>query len=91
MKIVFEDAPNITFTGRGALAICDAHAPVVEALLGVARVNAEATITVHVSPRIDDDEPLEWSMCLVSPAGRRTFDVVQRAPTGAVLINNRAF
>ena len=90
MKIVFEDAPNITFTGHGAPAICGAHTPVVKALLGVARVNAEATITVHVSPRIDD-EPLEWSMCLVSPAGRRTFDVVQRAPTGAVLINNRAF
>lgn len=46
----------------------------------------DATIHVYTQPRIADDAPMEWSMTIASPVGRRSLALIQRKPTSAVLI-----
>lgn len=50
-----------------------------------ARQHLNAKISVHTSERLEPHGPVEWSMSVTSPAGRQTFSVSQRTPTGSVL------
>ena len=46
----------------------------------------DATVNVYTQPRVADTEPMEWSMTIASPVGRRSVSLIQRKPDGAVLI-----
>lgn len=75
----------VNFVGPDADNICYNHPDVVSAVHRLASAeDNSARVTVHVSPFPEDGEPLEWSVQIVSPQGRRTFEITQRTPYGGV-------
>ena len=48
-----------------------------------AKTYMNAKIAVHTAPRMSEG-PIEWSMSITSPTGRKTYAVTQRTPEGSV-------
>ena len=49
----------------------------------------DATIKVHVNPRITDSEPVVWGLDISSPTGRRSIAATQRRTAGNVIFTNQ--
>ena len=75
----------VKFIGTDADTICYNHPDVVSAAHRLVPAEDDTVkLTVHVSPFPEDGEPMEWTAQLVSPQGRRTFEIIQRTPYGGV-------
>ena len=78
----------VAFHGDDVHKIIDAHYDVVRKVWEVTTGLVDASVKVHISPRITDSEPLHWVMDIASPTGRRTLNITQRRPAGPVIFAN---
>ena len=53
-------------------------------VLAYAKQLGNANVKVYVTPRECRTDIAEWSMSISSVAGRQTYRVIQRSPTGSV-------
>ena len=77
---------DITFLGTGVHEALKAHDDVVRAIQRFCSGIVNGKVTVHTSRRFTDSDPLEWSVTIASPLGRKTLAAVQRIPYGAIRI-----
>lgn len=64
------------------------HSDVVRYLEACAREHPETSFKVFVNRKFNPMEPLEWSVILTSPKGRRHLNVDQRKPGGSIQISS---
>ena len=79
---------HISFRGDSVHEVLKNHKDVVTEIWVLSQNMHDATITVHVNPRLTDIEPLVWSMNIASPVGRRSLAVTQRRAGGKVIFSN---
>lgn len=75
---------QIVFKGDDLINTLETNWMMHEAVWKIARQHINAKVAVHTSPRAEEHGPIEWSMSVTSPTGRKTFSVGQRTPTGSV-------
>jgi len=79
----------ISFYGDDVRKTLTDNYDVVRAIWAACATLIDATIKIHVFPRVVDSQPLEWSMNISSPVGRKTVTVTQRVPAGGVLFTDK--
>lgn len=75
---------QIVFHGEDIVNVLEENWLVHDAIWKHAKQHINAKVSVHVSARLEDFGPLDWSMSVTSPTGRKTFAIYQRAPTSSV-------
>jgi len=78
----------VKFHGIDVQDTLDANPDVKAAVMRAASTFPGAKIDLYTAARYIPDGPLEWTMSITSPAGRRTLILNQRAPGGAVSFSN---
>ena len=78
-------AAQVTFFGDDVEQVLADNADVRHFIDLAALEIPSALVKVYVYPR-PPERPLEWSVSVTSPTGRRTFSVVQRVPLGRISI-----
>ena len=74
---------SISFHGDNIEATLEANPLVYRAVWDACSEIPNASIRVDAHPCFDDN-PLEWSMTIASPTGRRTLTITQKSPIGSV-------
>jgi hypothetical protein len=74
--------PQITWTDK--INARHQHPDVVRAIEKLALSEPDATYKVHVNALFNPTDPLDWSLIITSPRGRRHLNVEQRQPRGAI-------
>ena len=77
---------NISYHGHRVQETLSAYPDVVRAVQEFCLGMLDAYIKVHVSPRRADCDPIEWSLGVATPGGRKTYLVLQQSPAGKVSI-----
>jgi hypothetical protein len=77
---------SIRFHGADVRNLVRSSPAMTQAIRDMSLGMLDATINVYTQPRIADTEPMEWSMTISSPVGRRSLALIQRKPNSAVLI-----
>lgn len=75
---------QIEFHGDDIVNVLESNFLMHDAIWKLVKQYLNAKITVHTSERLEEYGPIEWSMSVTSPQGRKTFSVTQRTPTGSV-------
>ena len=75
---------QIEFHGKDIINVLESNFLMHEAIWNVAKQYVNAKISIYTSERFEVHGPIEWSMSVTSPEGRKTFAVSQRTPTGSV-------
>lgn len=70
--------------GEDLIALLESNYLMHEAIWKMSRQYVNAKVAIHTSPRLEQFGPVEWSMSVTSPAGRLTYAVSQRTPSGSV-------
>lgn len=79
---------TITYIGNDVHATLKAHPDVVQAVHKLCLGLFDASIKIHVMSPFRNAEPLEWTVDIASPKGRRTLAVKQRVPAGSIAISD---
>lgn len=74
---------SISFHGPDVQATLEANPLVYKAIWDSCSTFPNSSIRIDAHPCFDDS-PLEWSMSIASPAGRRTLLVTQQSAAGPV-------
>lgn len=77
---------NISYHGHRVHETLSAYPDVVRAVQAFCFGMLDAYIKIHVTPRRVDSEPLEWSLGIATPGGRKTYVVLQKNPAGKIFI-----
>lgn len=73
---------NVSFIGDDVRTVLEDNHQAMRSVWGYCAALANATIKVHVAPRIEG--VIEWHLDIVTPYGRRSMVAYQRTPVGAV-------
>ena len=75
---------EISFHGNDVIQTIEDNSLMYDSVWTYVKKLLNSKVKVYTSARIDPDGPLEWSMSITSPTGRKTFNLQQRSPTGSV-------
>lgn len=75
---------QIIFEGDDIINVLEKNWLIHDAVWKHAKQHINAKIAVYTSERPEPHGPVEWAMSITSPAGRQTFSISQRTPTGTV-------
>ena len=77
---------HIIFHGNDATATVRANPDLARAAWDLCSAHTDANIRIDVAPRLADALPVEWTVNITSPAGRRTALLTQRKLAGHVSV-----
>ncbi len=77
---------EVSFHGEDIIDTLNRNFMMYDSVWAYAKQQINAKVKVHISPRLEDHGPIEWSMSITSMTGRKTLSLSQRTPTGSVSI-----
>lgn len=83
-KPITEVTTTIIYHGDGVVELLDTYKDVALAVQKMCLGMYDTTIRVDVDPSTHHNQPLLWTMTITSSKGRRTMQVIQRTPLGAI-------
>lgn len=80
---------TISFIGEAVHKTLGDNPEMIAAIWGLCTGMLDATIKVHIFPRLSDKDTLVWALDISSPIGRRSVAATQRNPAGSVYFTNQ--